>query len=108
MIHESQVSFNAGELSPLMDARTNVEKYASGCRQMRNFVLHTHGPVFRRPGTEYLGEVYNTAEPSRLLEFVFSNTTTFIIEMARGCFRFWSQGRLVVDKNLINRRVYHL
>lgn len=99
MIHESQVSFNAGELSPLMDARTNVEKYASGCRQMRNFVLHTHGPVFRRPGTEYLGEVYNTAEPSRLLEFVFSNTTTFIIEMARGCFRFWSQGRLVVDKN---------
>ena len=49
-IHKLHASFNAGELSPLMDSRVNVEKYEAGCRKLRNFILHTHGPVFRRPG----------------------------------------------------------
>ena len=32
-------SFNAGELSPYMDARSDVEKYASGCRTLENFIV---------------------------------------------------------------------
>src|SRR6476659_9996110 len=94
-IHKLASSFNAGELSPLMDSRVNVEKYEAGCRKLRNFILHTHGPVFRRPGMEYLGEQASPDVASRFIEFNFSVSTTFMIEMAMGQFRFWSNGLLV-------------
>lgn len=94
-IHKLHSSFNAGELSPLMDSRVNVEKYEAGCRRLRNFILHTHGPVFRRPGLEYMGEAASHDVASRFIEFNFSATTTFVIEMTVGRFRFWSNGQLV-------------
>lgn len=43
-------SFNAGEISPTLWQRTDVEKVNSGCRLCKNFLVHAHGAVFRRPG----------------------------------------------------------
>ena len=50
-------TFNAGELSPLIDARTDLEKYASGCRTLENMLPRIYGPVERRPGTIYIADV---------------------------------------------------
>lgn len=79
-----------------MDSRVDVEKYEAGCRKLRNFILNTHGPVFRRPGLEYMGEAASQETASRFIEFNFSATTTFVIEMAVEKFRFWHKGELVV------------
>lgn len=95
MSHTLKASFNAGELDPLMDARVNVEKYESGCRKLENFVIQPHGPVTRRPGLEYVGRCLDTDVASRLIEFNYSATTRFLIEMADGVFRIWSDGELV-------------
>lgn len=43
-------SFNSGELSPMLWQRTDVDKVNSGCRLCKNFLVHPHGGVFRRPG----------------------------------------------------------
>lgn len=91
-VHVQKVSFNSGELDPLMDARVNVEKYESGCRKLENFVLHTHGPVSRRPGMEYIGLQDDQATASRFIEFNFSATTKALIEMTSGEFCIWSNG----------------
>jgi hypothetical protein len=94
-IHAQKVSFNSGELDPLMDARVNVEKYESGCRRLENFIIQPHGPASRRPGLEFLGRQGDDEVASRFIEFNFSATTRFMIEMTTGEFRFWSNGVLV-------------
>ncbi len=90
-------SFNAGELSPYLDARSDLEKYVSGCRQLENFIIMPYGGVYRRPGTEYLGAAKYANKRCRLLGFNFSTTTRFILEMGDFYVRFWSNGVQVED-----------
>jgi hypothetical protein len=84
-------SFNAGEVSPFIDARTSLEKYRSACRTLENFQILPYGGVIRRPGTQFLGATkFVTAGEVRLIGFNFSTTTRFIIEMGVGYMRFWN------------------
>src|SRR5215217_6949087 len=85
-------SFNAGELSPYLDARSDLEKYASGCRLLENNVILPYGGVYRRPGTEYLGVAKHSDRRCRLLGFNFSTTTRFVLEVGHLYLRFWSNG----------------
>jgi hypothetical protein len=94
-IHLHLDSFNAGELSPLVSSRFNVEKVASGCRLLRNFIIHPHGPAFRRPGMEHMGASATNASASNLRSFQFSNSTVFILELAATGLRVWKNGALV-------------
>ena len=84
-------SFNAGEVSPFIDARTSLEKYRSACRTLENFQILPYGGVIRRPGTEFRGTTKNpNLGEVRLIGFNFSTTTRFIIEAGVGYMRFWS------------------
>lgn len=90
-------NFNAGELSPFMDARSDVEKYRNGCETLENFVILTYGGVMRRPGTEYIGAAKFANRRCRLIGFNFSTTTRFVIEVGHLYMRFWSNGVQVVS-----------
>lgn len=84
-------SFNAGEVSPFIDARTSLEKYRSACRTLENFQILPYGGVIRRPGTEFRGTTKNpNLGEVRLIGFNFSTTTRFILEMGVGYMRFWN------------------
>lgn len=89
-------SFNAGEISPLLDARVSLDKYQSGCRTLQNFLILPYGGAMRRPGTEYLGAAKNSDSRARLVGFNFSSTTSFILEIGEKYIRFWSNGVQVV------------
>ena len=54
MPNEPLISFNSGELSPLIDARSDIEKYRSGCRIVENMIPRVYGIVERRPGLQYI------------------------------------------------------
>lgn len=82
-------SMNAGELSPLLDARVDLEKYASGCRELQNLITTVYGPNVRRPGTEFIGEVKDSDDRTRLIPFVFSETTKYVVEFDDLVCRFW-------------------
>ena len=90
-------SFNAGELSPYMGARSDVEKYRNGCSILENFIILPYGGVIRRPGTEYLGSPKFDNRRCRLIGFNFSTTTRFVIEMGHQYIRFWSNGVQVLS-----------
>jgi hypothetical protein len=90
-------SFNAGELSPLMEARSDIEKYRNGCVTLENFVITPYGGVLRRPGTEFLGAAKFGNRRCRLIGFNFSTTTRFVIEMGHLYLRFWSNGVQVLS-----------
>jgi hypothetical protein len=59
-------AFTAGEISPRLEARITLEKYREGLSELTNMVVLPHGGVTRRPGTEFLGEVKNSAVKTRL------------------------------------------
>lgn len=88
-------NFNAGEISPLVGARFQVEKVLNGCRKLRNFIPHPHGPVFRRPGMEYMGAAATNDSAANLRSFQFSGSTVFILELSEAGLRVWQSGALV-------------
>jgi len=50
-------TFDAGELSPLLAARTDLAKYPNGCSVLENFLPLVQGPAVRRGGTQYIDTV---------------------------------------------------
>ena len=65
-------SFVAGEISPRLEGRTELDKYRAGLSELLNMVVHPHGGVSRRPGTEFLGEV-KTAQQKQDLYLPIQN-----------------------------------
>jgi hypothetical protein len=50
----STLSFNNGEVTPMIFARSDIEKYSSSCRIMENMLPTVWGPATRRPGTRFI------------------------------------------------------
>lgn len=92
-----KTAFNAGEISPLLDLRIDSEKSANGCRILENAVPKIYGGVFNRSGMAWMGTAKHADKPCRLIEFIFSASTNFIIEAGEGYMRFWSNGLQVED-----------
>lgn len=94
---KSIVSFNAGELSPLLDARVDIGKYSNGCQQLENAIIETYGAARRRPGLQFIAPAKNADKQCRLIDFQFSTTTTFTLELGDEYMRFYSNGVQVMD-----------
>lgn len=91
-------NFNAGEFSPLLHGRVDIEKYRSGCAELQNFLIMPYGGVNRRPGTKYVAEVKTSAKATRLIPFQFSTTQAYIIELGDLYMRFYKDnGQISVD-----------
>ena len=90
------LSFNAGVLSPQIDARSDVAKYASGCRTLSNMIPRIYGSAERRPGTQFIGSVKNASEKSRLVSFQYSDTIAYIAEFGPEYIRFFFDGGRVI------------
>lgn len=90
-------SFVAGEISPRLEGRTELEKYRAGLSELSNMVVHPHGGVSRRPGTEYLGEVKDSTVKTRLIPFQFKTSDTYILEFGDSVMRVYRDGGQVLD-----------
>ena len=75
-------NFTGGELSPRLDGRTDLAKYASGCSTLENLVVYPHGSAARRPGSTFVAEVADSDNKTRLIPFEFSTTQTYMLEFS--------------------------
>lgn len=91
-----RTSFNAGELSPLMDGRVDVAKYSNGCKILENMIPTVQGPAVRRGGTRFVAEVKSSANRTWLARFEFSSTQSFVLEFGNQYIRFYyNRGQLL-------------
>jgi hypothetical protein len=90
-------SFTAGEVSPRMEGRVTLDTYREGLADMTNLLVLPQGGVTRRPGTEYLGEIKNSAQAARLIPFQFKTTDTYILEFGNQTMRVFRSGLQVLD-----------
>jgi len=92
-------NFTGGELSPRLDGRNDLAKYSSGCKTLQNMIVYPHGSASRRPGTNFVAEVENSAEKTRLIPFEFSTTQTYILEFGDQYIRFYKDGGAILESN---------
>ena len=90
-----QNSFNAGELSPQLKGRPDLDKYKNGCEIMENFLPQISGPARKRPGTRFVAEVKDSADITRLTSFEYSVTQAYVLEFGDLYIRFFLDGGAV-------------
>lgn len=89
--------FTAGELSPLMDARVDFDRFRSGLRVCTNQLPFLQGGLTRRPGLHYCDEVKDSAKATRIVSFRFSTVSAFAIEFGDLYVRFKKNRAPVYD-----------
>jgi len=88
-------SFVAGELSPRMEGRDDLEQYHQGMRQALNGIVLPHGGFLRRSGTRFVAETETMTESSVLIPFQFSTEQAYMCEFGDLYARFYTnEGRL--------------
>jgi hypothetical protein len=97
-------NFNTGEVSPLIESRSDLAKYAAACTTLENAVPLVEGGAKKMPGTIFAGIAANggplgtpASGKSRLVPFEFSTNQTAILEFYAMGVRIWVNGGLVVS-----------
>lgn len=76
-----QNNFLAGELSPRLMSRSDIDEYKNGCAKLINFIPRPSGGVSFRPGLRYQKTVTLNASPDRFtaIEFFDNTDTSYLI-----------------------------
>ena len=90
-------NFTGGELSPRLDGRNDLAKYASGCSTLENLVVYPHGSAARRPGTNFVAAVKDSTKKTRLIPFEFSTTQTYMLEFGDQYIRFYKDNGQILS-----------
>lgn len=77
-----QNSWAAGELSPYLQGRIDLDVYKASARTLENFVPTRQGTLRRRPGTRHIGSSITSGRKSRLFEYVDTSGVAYVIELS--------------------------
>ena len=91
------LTFNSGELSPLIDARSDLSKYPAGCRILENFIPRIYGPIEKRPGTIFVHEAKLSPLGIRLIPFIFNSEIAYMCEFGELYARFYFGKAILLD-----------
>lgn len=90
------LSFTAGELSPLLDGRVDIDKYFAGTKRCENFITSVQGPAVRRPGTRFVANTKNNGN-AWLARFVFNRVQSYILEFGENYIRFFTNRGVLLN-----------
>ncbi|MBR8201691.1 hypothetical protein [Burkholderia vietnamiensis] len=96
-----QVSFDAGELSPLLGARVDLSKYPNGCQVMENFIATVQGPAIRRGGKRFVAAVKNSSKQAWLLPFIVADGIAYMLEFGDRYIRFYVNRGQLLDAGVL-------
>ena len=91
---DRRISFNAGEISPWLDPRIDLEKYQMGCRQMENVRGSMYGGAVKRAGTQYLGAALTADTAVRLIPWLGGDGADYVLEFSDMKLRVWNAATL--------------
>ena len=103
-----KTSFNAGEFSPSIYGRVDLEKYNSGCITMKNFIPIPQGGATRRSGFEYIADAKNDGKKVRLIPFQFSDEQSYIVECGVDYLRYFKDGGQIITPDASTALLLHM
>lgn len=83
-VNLAQTSFVGGEVSPRVQGRTDMDRYATGMRYCYNAHPVIHGGFKRRGGTLFSAEALGGNDESTLLPFVEGDALAWMQEFSNG------------------------
>lgn len=92
-----QPSFAAGELSPALWSRVDLDKYHIGAALMRNFFVDFRGGASNRAGTQFVGPCVSAGTANRLISFTFSTVQTYSLLFGDKTLRVVMNGAFVLE-----------
>lgn len=94
-IAHAVTAMNAGELTPLLDARVDKDFYGVGLKFCENMIPLTQGPAAMRSGFQYIKAVRDATKRTALIRFQFGLTQAYAIEVGDQYFRIYRDKALV-------------
>ncbi|HJW82433.1 MAG TPA: hypothetical protein VJ396_09335 [Acidiferrobacterales bacterium] len=91
----AQLSFSAGEISPLAAARTDADQYKTGLKKCLNYAATAIGPATHRPGTYFAAVAKDSTKKTRVRRFEFSTEQAYVIEFGNLYCRFYKDNAQV-------------
>ncbi len=98
-LRQQQMNFTAGEWSPRLWCRGDLEKYWNAAQIMQNVVIYPHGGFTGRGGTHFVSKVKYTARKTRLIPFGFSTEQAYMLEFGHGYTRFFKDHAKIAVSN---------
>ena len=92
-----RLSFTAGELTPWLAGRADLDPVSRGASRLMNFLVSPFGGLRRRPGTRLAARAGCTEGAVRLVSFKYSTGVQFMLEAGRGYIRYFKDGAPLRD-----------
>lgn len=92
-IYLIQPSFAAGEISPYVANRVDLDKYKSALLTAQNLVIRPFGGCYRRQGSEFIGKVKYDNRPTALVAFNAGIDDAYLLEVGYQYIRIWEDGK---------------
>lgn len=92
-----QSAFSAGEFSPEVSCRDDVDRYNFGAKEITNFIPSPFGGVKRRPGMRFVNEAGNMSQKVRLVPFIYNESISFILEFGHQYVRIYRKDGLIYN-----------
>ena len=92
-IYLIQPSFAAGEISPYVANRVDLDKYKSALLTAQNLVIRPFGGCYRRQGSEFIGKVKYDDKPAALVAFNAGIDNAYLLEVGYQYIRIWEDGK---------------
>ncbi len=91
------LGFTAGELSPWLSTRIDLQAYQRGAALLQNFLVQPYGGLRRRLGTVVVGAAAaQDAAAIRLFAFHYSESDALMLEFFPGGMRVYRRGELLL------------
>ena len=92
-IYLIQPSFAAGEISPYVANRVDLDKYKSALLTAQNLIIRPFGGCYRRQGSEFIGQVKYDDKPTALVAFNAGIDDAYLLEVGYQYIRIWEDGK---------------
>lgn len=88
------ITFEAGIVTPLVEARHTLLNHGRGCRRLENFIAWPQGPVTADPGSAF---VASHTEAGRFARITYSETYSFLAWFGDEVVRFFNDDGVILD-----------
>ena len=93
----AQTAFTGGEIGPELFGRVDLPFYVNSVKKAENCHTVVQGGIVSAPGTMYIGETATQTSANRLIPFIYSTTSAYVLEVSNTQIRFLQNGEIVKD-----------
>lgn len=90
-----QTNFTTGEIAPEVLGRVDVQQYNNAAKQLTNCYVVAQGGAYSRPGSTFTAEVKDSAKRTRVVPFVKTKLTRYILELGHLYGRVFKDGAAI-------------